>query len=187
MDLKDILNSKSLKSFIKGSLVLIGLFAVLYCGVVVVLFSFGKNIETIKISDCKTFALILILTILPLVVFLTIFFKFSCFLKSNNKSPCNKYEDILHQMKAIEMVLCEMQKSKEDLFKTQKNEETHLKMEKIRVIGEACLTIAKSIKLDTGKNEEALKELIKMLDLFSKLSFKEKSETTSFFNNGIGI
>jgi len=54
----DILNSKSVKGFIKGSLVLIGLFAVLYCGVAVFLLNSGdkieinKNIETNK--DIKT-------------------------------------------------------------------------------------------------------------------------------------
>jgi len=58
MEIPNILNSKSVKGFIKGFLVLIGLFAVLYCGVAVFLLNSGdkieinKNIETNK--DIKT-------------------------------------------------------------------------------------------------------------------------------------
>jgi len=44
----DILNSKALKAFIKGSLTLIGLFFVLSCVVVVLLFPFDKKIEFSK-------------------------------------------------------------------------------------------------------------------------------------------
>jgi len=57
MEMPDILNSKSVKGFIKGSLVLIGLFVVLYCGVAILLFSFNKNIEISKspkiYKNCK--------------------------------------------------------------------------------------------------------------------------------------
>ena len=48
METPDILNSKAVKAFIKGSLVLIGLFFVLSCGVAVLLFPFDKNLKIAK-------------------------------------------------------------------------------------------------------------------------------------------
>jgi len=57
METQKILDSKSVKGFIKGSLVLVGLFAILYCGVAVSVLNLGdkykvsKNIETSKDSD----------------------------------------------------------------------------------------------------------------------------------------
>jgi len=41
----DILKSKSLKSLIKGSLVILGLFIVLYCGIDILLLLFSKKFE----------------------------------------------------------------------------------------------------------------------------------------------
>jgi len=118
MKTSDILISKSLKVFIKGSLVLIGLFAILYCGIIALLlrpdknFDISKNIETSKnidkyndnnelgknneitknvIIDKKNVTgrniednvLILIFSLvgLPIVVFVIVFFRFSCLLK----------------------------------------------------------------------------------------------------------
>jgi len=204
MNLPDILNSKSLKAFIKGSLVLIGLFFILSCGVAVLLFSFdkkieikknveisknidleksievNKNLEIGKNNENNVCALIKVLTI-PLIVFLIflliIYFSFYCMVKLYYRSPCNKYEEILSLIKEIVEILCEMQNRKENFFKTQNDEENHLKMEKIRIIGEACLTIAKSIKPDSGKNEEALNKLKEMLDQFSKLFSEEKGNS----------
>ena len=48
MDNQGVFNTKSLKSFIKGSLVLIGLFAILYCGVIALFLTFDRNIDTSK-------------------------------------------------------------------------------------------------------------------------------------------
>ena len=48
METQDILNSKSVKGFIKGSLVLVGLFAILYCGVAAILIYFDKDVDTSK-------------------------------------------------------------------------------------------------------------------------------------------
>jgi len=64
METPDILNSKAVKAFIKGSLVLIGLFAVLYCGIVVLVLRFADKL------NCMIFALIIILVSLPIIVFL---------------------------------------------------------------------------------------------------------------------
>jgi len=51
METPDILNSKSARGLIKGSLLLIGLFAVLYCGVAVFLLNFEDKIETNKNNE----------------------------------------------------------------------------------------------------------------------------------------
>jgi len=106
-------NLKSLKLLIKGSLVIIGLFIVLYCSVAVILLHFGENLESkknIEISsnngndkgnenneigkkividknimsknfEYKIFILILVLIGLPILVFIIVFFRFSCLLK----------------------------------------------------------------------------------------------------------
>jgi len=67
---KDILNSKSLKVFIKSSFVIIGLFVVLSYGVVTLLvLRFCDN------PECKVNLLILIFAIIPLIVL----FGFFCF------------------------------------------------------------------------------------------------------------
>jgi len=148
MGTQDIFNSKSLKSFIKGSLVLIGLFFVLSCVVAAYLFPFDQKIEVnknVKISkdsdieknieikkieigkntDNKVYELISVLTI-PLIIFLLflliIICKFSCFLNSYIKSPCKKYEDILRQMKNIEDFLYKIHKTEENIYFTQKHE-----------------------------------------------------------------
>jgi hypothetical protein len=51
MGMPDVLNSKSFKAFIKGSLVLIGLFFALSCGVTVLLFHLDKNYTICNIPE----------------------------------------------------------------------------------------------------------------------------------------
>ena len=48
MENQKILDYKSVKGFIKGSLVLVGLFAVLYCGVATLLLRSDKNVDISK-------------------------------------------------------------------------------------------------------------------------------------------
>jgi len=203
MGTQDIFNSKSLKSFIKGSLVLIGFIFVLSCGVAVILFPFDQKIEVnknVKVSknsdfeknieikkfeigkntDNKVNELIQVL-IIPLIVFLVflfiLIFIFSCLLVPYNDSPSNNYEDIITQMKKIGETLIDIKKIEDSILNTQesqKDEEILIKNEKIRVIGEACLIIARAIEPDSGKNGEALKDLIAMLNQFSELFSEEK-------------
>jgi len=153
MDNPDVLNSKSVKGFIKGSLVLIGLFAVLYCGVAALLICSDRNI------GFNTFALILILIILPLIIFLTVFLRFSCLVKSYyNSSKINK-EDFC--------------------FK----EENIIKRDKIKIIGETCTTIAKSIKPDYDKNVEALQKIKEMLEIVSDISSEDAKASSKNSND----
>jgi len=167
MDTRDIIYSKSLKSFIKGSLVLIGLFAVLYCGVAALLICFNKNIE------CNVFALILILIVLPLIIFLTVFLRFSCLVKYYYEKiyipSCNKHEDIICKIK--EETARQMNKANENILETQKNEANLLNKRKIEVLGDVCLAVAKSIKPDLRINEDELQKLVKeMFEQFSKIN-----------------
>jgi len=75
MENTDTFNSKSVKGFIKGSLVLIGLFAVLYCSVAVLLLLFGNNFGK---KEC----LLIIVLVVPIIVFILVFFRFSYLVKS---------------------------------------------------------------------------------------------------------
>jgi len=144
METPDILNSKSLKVFIKGTLVLIGLFFALSCGVAALLICFGKNIE------CNVFALILILIILPLIIFLTVFLRFSCLVKSYYESSSIKEKEFSLR------------------------EEFILKKDIIKIIGEMCNTSAKSIKSDCEKNEKILEEIKDILKQFLEKSSGDK-------------
>jgi ABC-type multidrug transport system fused ATPase/permease subunit len=65
---------KSLRTLIKGSLTLIGLFFVLSCVVAVLLFPFDK------INENNVFSLILVLTV-PVLVLLLVLLSFSCLIK----------------------------------------------------------------------------------------------------------
>ena len=87
METHDILNLKSLKLLIKGSLVIIVSFAVLYCSVVVILLHLEKDIGICKDLGSNVFKLILILVIscIPLIVFFFVFFGFFYFLKMKKK------------------------------------------------------------------------------------------------------
>jgi len=135
MEMPEVLNSKSVKGFIKGSLVLIGLFFVFSCGVAVLLFPFDKKLEIeknievtknteisrdIKIDENienKVFLLILVL-IIPLTVllifFLIIFYIFYCLMKFHyeklydfleNEGLPLKIHDINTMIKMNRMVL----------------------------------------------------------------------------------
>jgi len=76
MDVSDVLNSKAVKAFVKGSFVVIGLFAVLYCGAAgLLLLRFGH-----KLGD-KFFCVFIFVLAIPLIAFV-IFLIFFCSLKS---------------------------------------------------------------------------------------------------------
>ena len=75
----DILKSKSLKSLIKGSLVILGLFIVLYFGIDILVLLFSKKFEY------KLDILIIILAS-PIVVFLIALFCFFLFVRFRRRS-----------------------------------------------------------------------------------------------------
>ena len=208
MDTPDIFNSKSLKGFIKGSLVLIGLLFILSFGVAALLICFDKNIDAnkniefdnnnesdnnnendrnikidkkieigrkidiskhieidnndkiVKINnniktgryfECKVFTLILLLIILPLIIFLTVFLRFSCLVKSYYKSLTFNEDEFITKEKNL------------------------IKKEKVKMIGETCITVAKAITPDYEKNGETLDKLKEMLEILSNIGSKEKS------------
>jgi len=142
METPNNFNEKSLKGFIKGSLVIAGLYFVLSYGVITLLVS--KDINNL---DCKVFSLIIIFAILPLIVF----FGLSFLVKSFYRSLCNKYEVPL------------------------------LKIHKKEAIVEACLMVAKALKLDSGKDGNALQNLLKeLLLLFLNIGSEEKSNNSEY-------
>jgi len=205
METPDILNSKSLKGFIKGSLVLIGLFFILSFGVAALLIYFDKNIDanknieidnnnetgnnsendrnvkiekkieigkniditkhieidnndnkininknikTGKYFECKVFALILTLIILPLIIFLTVFLKFSFLVKSYYESSSIKDVDSL------------------------------IKKYKTKVMGEACLIVARAIKPDSEKDFRELQNIVEIFEQFSGIILEDKKKCT---------
>jgi len=91
----DILKSKSLKEFIKGSFVIIGLFVVLYCCIDMFVIFFGKNFE---------YNIITLYIILgsPIIVFFIVLFWFFYFInKMTYWFTGNKSDDITFNMKNI--------------------------------------------------------------------------------------
>jgi len=143
MEIQDILNSKAVKAFIKGLLVIIGLFGVLYCSIATLLLLCGENLGN------KGCALIFALTI-PLIVLLIFLLVVFCFI---NKKLCgsSKYKETLLKM------------YKEEVKNEANRKETLLKLNEIEVVGEACLIVAKAIKPDSEKNVQALKELLEKM------------------------
>ena len=142
METPDNHNSKSLKVFIKGSLALIGLFFTLSCGVAALLICFGSNLE----NNVSTLIIVIAIQLLILLVFmLIIFIRFSCLVKYY-------YEKIYIP-----------------LFN--KKEEIVFKEHKLKMMSEACIILAKSIKPDSDKNVDVLKEFLKEIpDIFSRMS-----------------
>jgi len=88
----DILNSKTLKAFIKGMIVLIGLFAVLYCGIDILVLILGKSLQ-------DKLCTIIFALVSPIIAILTIFFGFFYFVKKLLfKSSGNKHKSSLVRM-----------------------------------------------------------------------------------------
>ena len=101
MRTRDVPNSKVLKRFVKGSLVIIGLFAVLFCGIAaLVLYS------TEKFTD-NTFILILVFASLPITVFFGFLFFAKSYFKKLFGSLGIKYEEIHHKVHKIKKMLRE--------------------------------------------------------------------------------
>jgi len=136
MRTQDVINSKILKSFIKGVFILIGLILILSYGVAALVISYDKNIEIGKNNECKVFALILILVCLPILVFLTVFLRFACLVKF--------HYDKLDNLTCIE--------NKETLYNM--FTKMVLEMHKIEMIKEVCPKVAEAIKSDLKKDEE---------------------------------
>jgi len=183
MKTPEILNSKSLKGFIKGSLALIGLYVVLSFGVSAFIiysdkyyeinkninnnknYEGEKNILISKIIDCKSFLLILILTIPPLIIFVIIFFKFSRFMESYCKSPCNNYEEIISQIKENRNVLTDIKRIEDDILEKKKEEKTNYenyRCKKEEII-KMCKLSLETINLFSEKDEEKIKKILENL------------------------
>ena len=147
METHDILNSKLIKGFVNNSLLIIGLFIVLSCGIVSFVLFFDSNFID------KVFKFILILACFILIIFIIIFFivfySFYCLVELNYKklyeSSYIKYKEIL------------------------------LKMQKVKAASEVCLIAAKTIGSDFEKEWGILQKLVKeMLELSSRLNSLER-------------
>ena len=140
MRMRDVPNSKELKVFVKGAFVLIGLIYAISCSAITLLvLVLRTNIEY------KIFILLLILAILPLIVFLLVFFGF---FKLVNKKICASFDN--------------------------KIEKPFLRKQIIDAMSNTCITVAKIIKPDSEKNVEALISLVKeMPELIYKISSEE--------------
>ena len=145
METPEVLNSKVLKAFTRGSFVIIGLFVVLYCVVVFALvIHFGANFDGKAINSILVLAIPLIIF---LIIFLVVFFGFLCLVKSYYDKSCRS-----------SCIICEG---------------TFLKMHKFEAMLDACLILVKTIKSDSGKDECTLQKLIeKILEQSSKISIE---------------
>jgi len=177
METPDILNSKAVKAFIKGSLVLIGLFFVLSCGVAVLLFPFDKNLKIAKnftinntfeiannlevdknfenvnnlenSDNLKNKARVLILVLIIPLIFLFIFFIILFFRFSGS-------------VKCYYTTLCV--KHKETTLITQKNEETCFKKHIIDKLSELFISTVKVIDSNSDKLSELCLSKTKVVD-----------------------
>jgi ABC-type uncharacterized transport system fused permease/ATPase subunit len=74
METQDILNSKAVKAFIKGLLVIIGLFAALYCGIDTLVLIYQKALE---LKSCT----IILALVSPIIAISIVLFGFLYFVK----------------------------------------------------------------------------------------------------------
>jgi len=96
---KDILDTKAVKVFIRGLLLIVGLFGGLSYGIVALLLCSGNEL------DCKIFMFIIILPILPIVVLLVWFLLFSYLpKKKSNESSDDKNKENPFREKTLEMI-----------------------------------------------------------------------------------
>jgi hypothetical protein len=99
MKIKDLLNSKLLKVFIKRSLIVIGLSIVLFFSIVILLlFHFNAKL------DWKVLIFIIVLAI-PLIIFLLILLKFLDLIKSYYDSSGNTNKESLLKILKIETII----------------------------------------------------------------------------------
>jgi len=101
---KDILNSKSLKVFIKRSILIIGLFVVLYCSIDTLVLLFGKNFG----YDLNKMIIILVS---PIIVFLIVLICFLCLInKMSYWFTGNKNDDIIFDTKKLDELINTIEK-----------------------------------------------------------------------------
>jgi len=187
MEMPDILKSKSVKGFIKGSLVLIGLFAVLYCGSAVFLLHFEDKI------DYKIFILFLILAIIPLIIFFFVFLKISFFVRSYYKKlyGSSDNEGAYIKIQGLELEKLKEQNHEKHELEINKLKEQNCEKDKIQemeMMIEICQMVVKAINPDSGKNGDILHNLLKeILIILSKMTLKEKSSPSDYFNDRGGI
>jgi len=102
MESQDILNSKAVKAFIKGLLVIIGLFGVLSYGIVAFL------LHSDGLPDCWVIALIYVLTVLPLIVFIVFLYLLNLHCKKVFWFSCINYIGLRHKMHKIKKTINDM-------------------------------------------------------------------------------
>jgi hypothetical protein len=163
MNNKDIFNSKSAKTFARGSLWIIGLSVALSYVLATLVILLGE------VSQKNVFVLICILAIVQIIVSGVFLWR----AKLHCADLCSKHDAHLFEMRILEMVR-EMRPKAEETRLKKEHDEHLLKMRKLEMAGETCREVAKAIKLDSGKNVEAIQKLLKeMLDQFSKISSNE--------------
>jgi uncharacterized BrkB/YihY/UPF0761 family membrane protein len=101
METQDILNSKSLKRFIKGSFVIIGLFAVLSFGIATLVLYYNDFLID------KAITLILIIAFFILFFLLIIYFSFYYLVNDNYKKL---YEDLYIKNEEYKQKIDDMEK-----------------------------------------------------------------------------
>jgi len=194
MERQNVLNSKVLKGFIKGSLVVVGLFVVFYCGVAAVLLFHGYNFVNAKPAGNE------LVDNKPLcdnkpVNDKSLDNKSLCDNKPLDNKPVCDNKSVCDNKPVCDSVKCKafililvgipliaffgfiyfVKPHCNNLFVSLgiKCEGTLLKMHKIEVPSEACLMVAKAIKPNSEKDAEALQKLLndsEMIILFTKLN-----------------
>ena len=175
----DTLNSKVLRRWTNGSLVIIGLFAVLFCGFAVLVLRSGDDPQN------KIFASILvgIPLISFLIIFLIVFFRFSCFVELNYmklfRSLDIKYKWPVHKMHKHKIKeILEAGSTLVKVIKHDSGKNIEVSYHIIIEILEVCFKLVKVIKPNLGKNLEALLRKAKeMLAPVSKINSGENGSS----------
>ena len=198
MEMPDVLNSKAVKGFVKGSLVLIGLFFTLSCGVTVFLFHLDKNYTICNIPEVNKSPEISKNTDINnnpeigkninITRNINITNNFNIDVCSLIKFLITPLIILLIFILIIILIFgCLMKskdkkskedKSKDDFLNMQKKEKNLLVEHKIDKLGEAFNSVVRNIDSKTGNND-AIKALQgiseKILDQFSEINLGEKN------------
>jgi hypothetical protein len=154
MEKRDVLNSKAVKRFTRGSFVSLGLLVVLSYGfAALVLLCGGENLG----NNVFVIILLSVLVVSPAIAF----FVFFCQVKWLLAALYSKHDERLFEIRKLEI---------EEETRLKKEHDEHLlKTRKLEIAGEACIVVAKAIKFDSVIKTDVLTRLEQMLDKFSKL------------------
>jgi hypothetical protein len=161
MNDREIFNSKLAKKFARGLMLAIVLFAIIIEGIVSLVITSGKiHGKDVLISGVflgnKVDVLTWFLVLFPLLVFGVILW----LAKQHGADVCFKHSEYILKMRMQEMA---------EETRLKKEHDEHLfKMRKLEIAGEACLVVAKNIKIDPLIGTDVLTKLEQMLDKISK-------------------